>query len=46
LSTVALAESRSAFAWLTLATKISGSIRAMTWFFFTIELKSTRRSLI
>jgi hypothetical protein len=25
---------------------MSGSLRAMTWFFFTIELKSTRRSLI
>jgi hypothetical protein len=46
LSTVARADSRSAFAWFTLARKMSGSIRAMTWFFFTTELKSTRSSLI
>ena len=42
---VALAESRSALAWVTLAAKMSGSIRATTWPFFTTELKSTRRSL-
>ena len=46
LSTVARADSRSARAWFTLAWKMSGSIRAMTWSFFTIELKSTSSSLI
>src|SRR6059036_3994803 len=33
LSTVARDDSRSAFAWLTFARKMSGSIRAMIWFF-------------
>src|SRR2546428_381100 len=37
LRTVALDDSRSAFAWFTFARKMSGSIRAMTWSFFTIE---------
>ena len=46
LRTAAFAVSRSALAWLTWASKICGSIRAMTWPRFTTELKSTRSSLI
>ncbi len=46
LRTVAWAASRSALAWLTLASKISGSIRAMTWSFLTTVLKSAKSSLI
>ena len=41
-----MAESRSAFAWLTFASKMSGSMRATTCPFFTIELKSTKSALI
>jgi hypothetical protein len=46
LSTAARAVSTSALAWLTCASKICGSMRAMTWPFFTTELKSTSSSLI
>ena len=45
LATVAWAESTSALAWVTLASKISGSMQAMTWFFSTIVLKSANSSL-
>src|SRR5262245_58380061 len=46
LATVAWAEATSAWAWVTFAWKISGSILAMTWFFFTGVLKSAISSLI
>ena len=44
-STEAFAASTCALAWLTLASKGSGSMRAMIWFFFTWELKSAWSSL-
>ncbi len=44
-STEAWAASTWAFTWLTLASNVSGSMRAMTWSFLTIELKSARSSL-
>ena len=44
--TVAWAEATSAWAWLTFAWKISGSIRAMTCSFLTGVLKSAISSLI
>jgi hypothetical protein len=44
--TAARAVSTSARAWLTWASKIWGSMRAITWPCFTIELKSTNSSLI
>ena len=44
--TAAFAVSSSALAWLTWASKICGSIRAMIWPFLTRELKSTSSSLI
>ena len=44
-STEARAASTWAFVWLTLASKVSGSMPAMTWSFFTRELKSAKSSL-
>src|SRR5438445_7165988 len=46
LRTAALAEARSAFAWFTFASKISGSIRAITSPCRTTELKSADSCLI
>jgi len=43
--TEARAASTWAFAWFTLASNVSGSIRAMTWSFLTSELKSAFSSL-
>ena len=45
MSTAARAASTCAFVWFTFASKMSGSMRAMTWPFFTWELKSTRSCL-
>ena len=45
-STEARAASTWALAWLTLASKDSGSMRAISWPFFTTELKSACSSLI
>ncbi len=44
--TAASAASRSARAALTLASKVAGSIRAMSWLRLTCELKSANSSLI
>ncbi len=44
--TEARAASTWARLWVTLASKVSGSIRAMSWPFFTTELKSAKSSLI
>ena len=46
LSTAACEPSTSARAWLTLASNVSGSMRAMTWPLRTMELKSTMSCLI
>jgi hypothetical protein len=42
-STLAFAASRLAWAWPSRAWRIEGSSRAMTWPFFTVELKSAYR---
>ncbi len=42
-STLARADARLAFAWLSRATKADCSSFAITWSFFTVELKSAQK---